>query len=175
LFYTPGVIGLAGAEIVIRTFYAMEDTRTPVLVGVVTIALNAALARAFLSLTRDIGLIAFAYSLTNMLEFVILLGLLGRRLNGFGATRLLRSILVLGPSSFALFLTLIASVWLSRGRIPGVTFDSPYGRSFDFLVLAGWLGAAGLLSFAVYLAVGALMRAQEVHEVWALLRRRREG
>jgi putative peptidoglycan lipid II flippase len=175
LFYTPGAIGLAGAEIVIRTFYAMENTRTPVLVGVVTIALNAVLARVFISLTRDIGLIAFAYSLANMLEFVVLFGLLGRRLGGFGDTRLLRSILVLGPASLALFLTLIASVWLSRDSVPGVTFNSPYGRSFDFLALAGWLGVVGTLSFGVYLAVGALMRAPEAHEVWALLRRRREG
>ncbi|HEX6292627.1 MAG TPA: murein biosynthesis integral membrane protein MurJ [Herpetosiphonaceae bacterium] len=173
LFYTPGAIGLAGAEIVIRTFYAMEDTYTPVIVGVATIVLNGLLAWSMITYwQRDIGLIALAYSATNMIEFVVLFGILARRLHGFEAAHFARSALALVFGTLALVLVLIATVWLSRPYVPGVTADSPYGRGADFFVLAGWLACVGGLGLAAYVGVGALLRAPELRELWSLVRRR---
>lgn len=181
LFYTPGAIGLAGAEIVIRTFYATEDTRTPVIVALLTIGLNALLAYNFVRFVPDIGLVALAYSLTNLLEFGVLLVLLLVRLRRMSPgkpadlppTLLPRSLLMIGLSTLGLLMTAVGAVWLSAGYVPGLTYGSAYGSGNDFFVLAGWLALTGGLSFGVYLLLGALLRAPEMREVWALVRRRK--
>jgi putative peptidoglycan lipid II flippase len=177
LFYTPGVIGLAGAEIVIRTFYAMEDTRTPVTAGVATIVLNAFVAWATITfVSRDIGLIALSYSLTNVLEFVLLAVLLKRRLGRsrativLGATR--RFFMALAASTTALLLVVGAALVGARGFVPGVTSTSPYQAGNDFVALALWFGLTGLLGVGAYVAVGTAMGAPEVQQLWALVRRR---
>jgi putative peptidoglycan lipid II flippase len=177
LFYTPGVIGLAGAEIVIRTFYAMEDTRTPVTAGVATIVLNAFVAWATITfVSRDIGLIALSYSLTNVLEFVLLAVLLKRRLGRsrativLGATR--RFFMALAASTTALILVVGAALVGARGFVPGVTSTSPYQAGNDFVALALWFGLTGLLGVGAYVAVGTAMGAPEVQQLWALVRRR---
>jgi putative peptidoglycan lipid II flippase len=173
LFYTPGAIGLAGAEIVIRTFYAMEDTRTPVVVGVLTIVLNGLLAWSLISYwQRDIGLIALAYSLTNMLEFLLLFGLLARRLHGFEAAQFTRSVLALLVGTIVLAAVLLAGVRLSQPYVPGIASGSAYGQGADFFVLAGWLAALSVLGLSAYIAVGALLRAPELRELWSIVRRR---
>ncbi len=172
-FYTPGVIGLAGVEIVIRTFYAMEDTLTPVIVGVLTIALNAVLAWSLIRfLAADLGLIALSYSLTNVLEFVVLLAMLRRRLAGFGNTMVLRSGIALAASSIALALTLIAAVRLAEPYVPGITFVTSYGRGGDFFWLAGALTLIVAAGLTVYVAVSAALGAPEVRELWSVLRQR---
>jgi putative peptidoglycan lipid II flippase len=178
LFYTPGVIGLAGAEIVIRTFYAMEDTRTPVIAGVATIVLNAFVAWAVITfVSRDIGLIALSYSLTNVLEFVLLAVLLKRRLGRsrativLGATR--RFFTALAASTTALILVVGAALVGARGFVPGVTSTSPYQAGNDFVALALWFGLTGLLGVGAYVAVGTAMGAPEVQQLWALVRRRK--
>ncbi len=174
LFYTPGAIGLAGAEIVIRTFYAMEDTRTPVIVGIGTIILNGTLAYAFIQRVPDIGLVALAYSIANLLEFVVLLAILARRLHGFGESGLLRSFGAGAVSTIALGALLMGSLTLGAPYVP-VAYDSSYAGGGDFVRLAAWLAMTAAAGIAVYLGAGALLRAPEVREILALVRRRRNG
>ena len=180
LFYTPGAIGLAGAEIVIRTFYAMEDTRTPVTVGVLTIALNAALAYNFIRVIPDIGLVALSYSLTNLLEFGVLFVILLVRLRRLSAgasqqqpSLIGRAALTIGASTLGLLLTALGLMRVSSAYVPGLDYNSAYGRGADFFVLTGWLALAGGLSFGVYLLISGLLRAPEIRQVWALARRRK--
>ncbi|WP_029215070.1 murein biosynthesis integral membrane protein MurJ [Kallotenue papyrolyticum] len=170
LFYTPGAIGLAGSEIVIRTFYAMEDTRTPVLVGIATIVLNGVLAYSLIRLRPDIGVVALAYSLANVLEFLVLLAILARRLGGLRGLRLRRSLLAAGAATLALGIVLLLSLRLAAPFVP-VQYGSAYSGA-DGLALAGWLVGTALLGGMTYLGVGALLGAPETREIWSLLRRR---
>lgn len=172
-FYTPGAIGLAGTEIVIRTFYAMEDTRTPVVIGILTIALNAVAAWAVIRFVdRDIGLVALAYSVTNLIEFGALLLILRRRLGGFGNARLLRSLVTLLICAAALGLALVALVRLLRPFVPGLVYGSSYGQGADFFALAGGLALIVALGMGVYVSLAALLRAPELGELLRLVRRR---
>ncbi len=172
-FYTPGVIGLAGVEIVIRTFYAMENTRTPVQIGVLTIVLNGLLASFVITyVERDIGLVALSYSLANVLEFVLLFALLRRHLGGYSGPDLWRSVLALAASAAALFGALLLSVRVAKPYVPGITFDSSYGQGADFFWLAGGFALICGVGLGVYVAVAAVLRAPELGEIWALVRRR---
>lgn len=178
LFYAPAAIGLAGAEIVIRTFYAMEDTRTPVLAGVATIVLNAVAAWAAITYVyADIGVIALSYSLTNLLEFTVLTVLLQRRMRQSQATIVLgaarRFMFMLAASTIALVVVVGAALMGARGFVPGVSLASAYHARSDFVALALWLMLTGLLGVGAYLAVGTAMGAPEVQQLWALVRRRK--
>src|SRR6185295_12743409 len=82
IFYAFGLAAFAAAEILVRTFYATRDTRTPVLVGVVAVVANVALGWALIRLGAGLNGLAIAFSTANTIEAALLL--LGRRLGGIG-------------------------------------------------------------------------------------------
>ena len=87
-FYALSLVALASLEVVARTFYAMSDTVTPVVAGVVQLPLMAMLG-GFLAYTvfpaldwLSFGGLALGFSLSNMIEVGVLLLILRRRLGG---------------------------------------------------------------------------------------------
>ena len=172
LYYAPGAIGLAGAEIVIRTFYATEDTRTPVVVGIATIVLNGLLARQAVELTHDLRWVALSYSFTVLLEFVLLWLLLRRRLRGGRGAAHWRSIAAVVLGSVALLAVLIVSSALFGGSLPGITLSLPYDAGADWLPLLLWVGCTGAVALGAYMLAGFLFGAPELRQVLALVRRK---
>jgi putative peptidoglycan lipid II flippase len=80
-FYAFGLIGHSLLEITSRAFYALHDTRTPVGVGLASMALNVMLSLALRPILGFGGL-ALANTIATLLEMVVLLWLLSRRLDG---------------------------------------------------------------------------------------------
>ncbi|NLL48233.1 MAG: murein biosynthesis integral membrane protein MurJ, partial [Firmicutes bacterium] len=81
LFYVPGLIAQSALQVTTRGFYSLQDTKTPVKIGFVTVVLNFLLSLAFLQWTNlGAGGLAFAYSLSSIFNMVLALGILGRRL-----------------------------------------------------------------------------------------------
>ncbi len=177
LFYSVAVIGLGGGEIITRTFYAMQDTRTPVMVALVTITCNALLAWLLIQYRRDIGLVALAYSVCHLAQCLALGLLLRRRLRQSRATIRLGAIrhfaLSVATSTVVLLVVVLAATWYLGDLAPGVAINSPYQPRQDFLPLAIWLAAVGVAGIGAYVATSAALRVPEVHEFWNLLRRRR--
>jgi len=79
VFLGLGLVFYAVVEILTRAFYAMHDTRTPVIAAVVIIVLNVALA-AILVGPLDLGGLALALTVTTGIEALILLYVLQRRI-----------------------------------------------------------------------------------------------
>lgn len=178
LFYSFTVIGFGGNEIITRTFYAMQDTRTPVVVSLVAITANAVLAWVLIQYRRDIGLVALVFSVSQVTQCAVLGVLLQRRFRRtsgatirFGATR--QFAIAVGASTAALLVVVLVAVWLSRGVVAGVTLGSAYQARRDFLPLATWLAGVGVAGLAAYVATSAALRLPEVHEFWRLIRRQR--
>ena len=92
MFYAPALFAIATTEIVTRGFYALSDTRTPVGVGVATVALNIVLSLAFSGVMGHGGL-ALAYSLANSVEAIILLVIIRGRLGGLDGGQVVTSVL----------------------------------------------------------------------------------
>jgi len=115
LWYAAGLVGHSLLEISARAFYALQDTRTPVLVGAAAMGLNIVLSLAFASLfTRwgwmPHGGLALANSLATALECLVLLVLLRRRTGGLEGARLRPGLLAaLGA---ALAMTAVLAGWL---------------------------------------------------------------
>jgi putative peptidoglycan lipid II flippase len=94
-WYTAGLVGHSLVEILSRAFYALHDTKTPVMVGTAAMTLNVFLSFAFSALFASIGWmphggLALANSLATGLEMVGLFILMRKRLNGINGLELLK-------------------------------------------------------------------------------------
>lgn len=71
-WFAIGLVGYGVTEIVTRVFYAMRDTRTPVVTGVLTIILNLILCALFIQSLGHRGL-ALSLSVTTAAEAIIMM------------------------------------------------------------------------------------------------------
>ena len=90
-FYAIGLVAHGVVEIVVRAFYALHDTWTPVLVGIGAMVLNILFSLWWVHTLQHGGL-ALANSVATTIEMGLLLWLLRRRLGGLEGTRLLQAV-----------------------------------------------------------------------------------
>ncbi len=169
LFYAVGLTTFAAAEIIVRTYYAMQNTITPVLVGVFTVFLNIMLAVVFVRDGWGIGGLSLAFSIAVTVEAVLLLLLLWwhwRTLDDFWSVCVRIVVATLAFGGVLLLLLRVSQGWLPFLQ-PGATYTWPD----DFLPLALWTGAALSVSGLVYLGVAWMLRLEEVNLFAARLRR----
>lgn len=117
VFYSLGLFAHSGIEILSRGFYAMADTRTPVAFAVLSMLVNLVLSAALVWPFGIEGLAA-ALSVAAIVEFVLLLRTLGRRLG-----RLLDATFAFAVSRSVLATVLMAEVvalWLAGLRLAGM-------------------------------------------------------
>lgn len=163
-FYALGLAAFAAAEIVVRTFYAMQDTRTPVSVGISAVLINIALGWTLLRLGLGLGGLALAFSVANTLEAAALLALLATRLGGLGA-EFWRPLGRMALATLAFAATLLAVLRLSQPALPFLRPGDTYRWPADFLPLVLWLAIVAAAGFAIYAGVAALMGSQEVRAI----------
>lgn len=168
-FYMLGLAAFAASEIAVRSFYAMKDTRTPVIIAVIAVLTNIALAWQFTSHGGGLRGLATAFSIANTLEALLLLLVFGRRVGGLGhdfwsalAAMLLASMLSLGAIS--IFINKIGAM------LPIVAQGRAYSWPGDFPITLGWLLLAGGFGGLVYFAIAAMLRLPEITRL--LFRRR---
>lgn len=115
LWYAAGLIGHSMLEILARAFYALHDTRTPVMVGMVAMGLNIVLSFLFSALFKRLGWmphggLALANTLATALEAIVLLILMHKRLKGLSPRTLMAGF---GQSLIAsLLMGAIIFIWL---------------------------------------------------------------
>jgi putative peptidoglycan lipid II flippase len=84
-FFAVGLVGLAAVEILTRSFYALRDSKTPVIVSVGQFIFKIALSLLLINAAVwgpqwGVGALAFSTSLAGLLEAVVLFWLLYQRL-----------------------------------------------------------------------------------------------
>lgn len=158
-FYAVGLLGHAGLEIVVRAFYALHDTKTPVGVGSVAMVLNVILSITLSRLFDAVGWmphggLALANSLATIVEALWLLWLLRGRLGGIEGRWLLNGLLQSGLASAGMG----AVIWLWLVLWPNAS------------VL--WLTGAGIgLGALVYVLLTGLLRMDELRLLRRLIKR----
>lgn len=157
LWYGAGLLGHSVLEIVVRAFYAMQDTRTPVLVGATFMGLNVVLSLVLSALFQTWGWmphggLALANSLATAFESGILLWLLRKRLGGLGLAGSGRAFVTMAGGGAAMALAL----WGWMQLLPNAS------------VLTIGLGGIALGS-VVYLLTAAVFRLDELQLVTELL------
>jgi putative peptidoglycan lipid II flippase len=154
-YFALALLGLSVVEATTRAFYAMQDTRTPVLAAIVVIAVNIILS-AILAPRMGHGGLALSFALTSTAEMVILLVVLRGRLPGWSFSihgSLLRSVMCA-----VLFLPL---AWWMGDILADVT-DPEMGRGIVGYMLFGFgMITAGL----AYVAIAWLLGSRELYDV----------
>lgn len=120
LWFTLGLVSHSLVEVLARAFYALHDTRTPVLVGVAAMSLNILFSFIFTALFAWIGWmphggVALANTLATTIELGGLLVLMRRRLNGLDGGRVWKSALQAFFAGGVISILLAVWIWLTRG------------------------------------------------------------
>jgi putative peptidoglycan lipid II flippase len=114
MFYAPGLLGYSAVKIASPTFYALRDSRTPVIVSVLSVLANLAINLALVRVMGFRGL-ALGTALAAMFNAVTLLWLLRRRLGGLDGRRIATSLLKIVIASIVMGLAAwYTSFWLTR-------------------------------------------------------------
>jgi putative peptidoglycan lipid II flippase len=88
IFYAPGLVGYSTVKVAAPTFYALQDTRTPVVVALLSVALNLALSLLLMD-AIGVGGLALGTAAASLFNAAALLWFLRRRLDGLDERRLL--------------------------------------------------------------------------------------
>ena len=147
-------------EIVVRAFYALHDTRTPVMVGIAAMVLNVLLSLGFISMFEAVGWmphggLALSNSLATTIEMIVLLAIIRRRLGGLEGRRMASSLARIGLSSAAMGFVAGALAWLLGG----------YSAWFSGI-------AAILMGLVEYVAASLALRTPEPWAVWGMVMNR---
>lgn len=160
LWYTLGLVSHSLVEILSRAFYALHDTKTPVLIGSLAMSLNVAFSIGFSSLFRRIGWmphggLALANTLATTLEMGGLLWMMNRRLPGLLGGDELRGTI----KAFAASAGMGTALWLFLQVLQGSS---------------AWLLAGGgiLLGATIYALLVLLLGVREAGQALAEIRRR---
>lgn len=120
-FFSPTVIAQGLNQLLVRGFYALKDTKTPLYVGVVAVLINVILS---VSLTRrwqfGIAGLTAASSIASLIQTLLLLIWLDRRVGGFPRARLLGPALKVSLAGFAMAVFL----WLPMRLLDQLIFDT---------------------------------------------------
>ena len=157
--YAVGLTAHAVLEILVRAFYALHNTMTPVAVGVLAMALNITLSIAWVGWLGYGGL-ALANSVATIAEVLLLVWLLRRQLQGFGEMQ------IVGAGARQLLAAAVAGgvIWLWLHWNSAVS-GPPAGGARAWLVAIGGLGSGAL----VYLTAAFALRSDEVKQAWELV------
>ena len=130
-FFAIGIAGHGGLEVLSRAFYALSDTLTPVLVGVVSLVANIILSLVFIQFIGDpdslahgpFAGLALANSITTLMEALTLWWLLRRRIGNLNDRYVWRGLWRTLAASFAMTIVILAV------SVPGRRFPStPIGE-----------------------------------------------
>jgi len=160
VFFAIGLAGHATVEIVDRVFYALHDTRSPVLVAVSAIALNVVLSLVLMQTPLNYGGLALAKSIAARVEAAILIRLVSLRLPEVHLEGLLMSMVRILAASLVMGLPV---AWLASLLDPVLR---PFGTPGQVVLLAICVPfGAGLYGF-----VSAVFRSDELYALWRLVR-----
>ncbi|NTV64944.1 MAG: murein biosynthesis integral membrane protein MurJ [Oscillochloris sp.] len=172
--YAAALPAFAASEILIRSFYALQRTWTPVLVGMFQVALNLSVGAWLLGHGGDIGALALSFSLANNVEALLLFLLLGAALPGLWRDAgLWRILATAGLAALALGGMLEAARNLSAPLIPALAADHSYAWRSEILPLLLWLTVVGALGATIYLGLTAALGAAPARTALVRLRRGR--
>ena len=167
LFYAAALPAFAASEILIRAFYATQDTWTPVLAGLITVGFNLALCAWFVfGLNWSHTALAGAFALSNNLEVLLLGWWLRRRIpQHYWNGTLARSLVKACSGALVMGAVLGLLAWFGNRHYPGLYGTTPVytGTASDVLVPGAWLAGSMLLGGCVYIAMAAVLGADEWH------------
>lgn len=135
-----------------RSFYAHQDTKTPLYISLVSVGLNIALAIIF-AIILDGGVygIAWAAAIVSVVEVVILFTIMSRRIQGLFDSELFHAVMrMVSAAGFTALVTYAMVVWLPLS-----------GGEQSFFTTFPSFALIAFVSMVVYVAVCMMKRLQK--------------
>jgi putative peptidoglycan lipid II flippase len=164
MVFVLGLVPFSTFQLVLRAFYALQDTRTTFRVNLVSVGVNVVVDLLLFNLLPQrwkIPGLAFGHVSSYTVGSALLLYLLSRRIGGLEGSRILGAV----GRMLAAGLVMVAAVLLVS-RAVGEVVDPGLGRDL-VTVVAGVIVGAG-----TYLAVARLLRVEELALLLKVVRRR---
>ncbi|MBZ4665776.1 murein biosynthesis integral membrane protein MurJ [Mahella sp.] len=161
LFYSIGLVALSIRDLTSRAFYAMQDTRTPTINGVISVAINVGLN---LILVRFMGLggLALATSIAVIVTSVSLIVQMRAKLGGMDGRSIAVSFVKLGIASAVMGL----SVYFIDNALAGIIT----GNSFTEQAMR--VGADIISGALIYAVMAVLLKVEELRIGWNMIKQR---
>lgn len=137
--FSISIFAQALITLVLRAFYALHDTKIPLIISGVSTAALILLAYLFIQVMHfGVQSLGLAYSLASLLQLIVLFLLLEKRVGGFGKSSLFPSWTKFFLSSF---LTAFA-LYIPLKLLDQLVFDTT--RTINLIVLTGISSSLGL-------------------------------
>lgn len=165
-FYALGIFAWSAQAILTRGFYALQDSRTPVVSGTVMTLVFIGMNWVVVHRTGwGIGGLATATSLAALLHTLVMYVLLRRRMHGLLDRRLALSAVRCLLATLALCLT----AWLTRTGLEWTGIGAGWTKIGAALTLT----LASLTGLGAFLLAARALRMPELQAVFDLIKRRR--
>ena len=156
-WYAPGLLFVGISRVAVPCFYAMKDTRTPVIVSFWTLLVNLIAGLLLMRLMGHAGL-AMALTAAAVFNALVLIVLLSKKLGNLDVAGMFKTVLRALPGLFCM--TVVAALLL--GRADWLTTGAFWPR----FALLGAAVTSGRLVYAVGLW---LFGVREMQQAWSLL------
>lgn len=154
-FYSFGIVGVNMREIISRVFYAMQDTKTPMINATIGVVINIVL-NIILSKFLGIGGLALATSISAIITTILLSYGLHKKIGDFGRKQLTSSFLKIITASIVMgIISKISYTYLSKIIIQNYS-----------LIISIALGAIS------YFLIIYFMKIEDADKIFALVRKK---
>jgi putative peptidoglycan lipid II flippase len=138
-FFALSIFAQALIALLYRAFFALHDTKTPLIAGALSTALMLLLGFIFIvNMGLGISSVAIAYSIASIFQLIFLLTLLHKKTGGFHLPSLFISWIKIGSASFFTAFALYIPIKL----LDQLVFDTT--RTVNLIILTGISSFAGL-------------------------------
>ncbi|OGE64755.1 hypothetical protein A3I48_04210 [Candidatus Daviesbacteria bacterium RIFCSPLOWO2_02_FULL_36_7] len=162
-FLSVGLAAQAISLLLVRGFYALKDTKTPVIVSIVVVILNIILSVYFISVLKlGVWSIGLAGSIAAIVSAVLLFWTLHFKVGKFDIN------MVLAPLIKMIMATIImgAALYIPIKLLDAVIFDTT--KTINLLVLTG---LSSIFALAVYVIVVRFLKVRELDTYVELIKR----
>jgi len=145
-----GLFAQSAVQLLARAFYALQDTKTPFYVAIVTEAVNILTVILLIGKFKVLGL-AIAVSLSSLVQMVLLLFILRTRFDSLDDKNIIKSVIKIAAASFAAGIGIQAVKILVASQVNLDTFLGVFAQ----------LAISGLVGFGIFVAVCYIMKLEE--------------
>ena len=162
-FFSISIFAQSANYLVTRAFYALKDTKTPVIINFFTALTNVCISLFFVSyLKLGVWAISLSYAVTSFIDFYFLITFLDKKVGGFDRKKL---IVPFTKISFATALMGIM-LYVPMKLLDKFVFDTT--RTINLVALTVVAGIAGM---ATYFLITHLLKVEEIQLFYKLLRK----
>ncbi|MEK9148957.1 MAG: murein biosynthesis integral membrane protein MurJ [Candidatus Desantisbacteria bacterium] len=144
-FYALGLVFYSGVNSVVSFFYALGDTKTPVMTAIIAMLTNICLNWVFLKPLEEGG-IALATSIASFVNISLLLLILRKRIGGIGLSEVKITFLKSCVASLIMAIFLLMVIWFSKN-------------------LFFQVGGGIVIALAVYIVIGKIIGIAEINGI----------